>query len=868
MDSYGSVKWKNSTRIIFWGVILISFSGILSTIYDYVSYLTNFVQLASDLMSSLVNSFGDDNTPKIELDKFVSWGLSSKGLVVIGYIMYLWGLTKFAQIQELDSTAHQIRKVRTATILLVIVFLLDIVFGVLSIIPFTKWFFSLLVWLMTLGCFYKMKHAFAELMEAEDFNERARRGARNLRYGAACEIRLRWLPLMTSLLILLILGMAFLILSSQQSLENMGNLMKMVGFMIVLILVIAGIMAICAMFCAFWWPIMGWYRIMTGGPAEEAPEQLRQDDSGDAPTSMLPQEEIAQDVQIEGEGESTNWVEENKKWLFPVGGVAVLGLLAWGAVSISGLGKKNNLLPIVKPQWETFVMVTIPNAPLYKEADENSPRLMYAMENLESDIADFQFRWSDQGKKRGYTLSDYSLQPNEVLPVLEEKEDWLKVHVEAPYGGQTAAYVRKAWCREVTPSPITDEVLLRIAKGSWRCDNVVKSGKWKGLCFTTTNSEMEEESLQMGIIDENCLLFPEQSTVWCTQSMDGSTGFEKVEESGAAPYYRLTYSQEQRYSIDGEDKFVFNTQLLTEEEMENIYNSIKHDAPAYVTASYYFPEVDADRLFSFTYSNASAAPVITEDDRVQEGVRNYTIEDVDDQTRLMAELDEEKVFAGVENDIVEILHEEDFDGDGYNEVLISESCSGSGCIPEAYVVYYDKDAKEFKHTNSCESNVGPAIEKQDGKTVIVQKEGLKTIKYVYEDHALKLVGKDIVHVGKILKTFTRAALFPEDSDGDETTVEADIDGDGTSEILVFGHDTSHACDNGKAMFLDRIQWADGRIINDYFGLFSSPSFAILESSTNGMHDVLLNDAHLFRWNGSKYEEYQWDGSQFIKLPTY
>ena len=167
----------------------------------------------------------------------------------------------------------------------------------------------------------------------------------------------------------------------------------------------------------------------------------------------------------------------------------------------------------------------------------------------------------------------------------------------------------------------------------------------------------------MGIIDENCLLFPEQSTVWCTQSMDGSTGFEKVEESGAAPYYRLTYSQEQRYSIDGEDKFVFNTQLLTEEEMENIYNSIKHDAPAYVTASYYFPEVDADRLFSFTYSNASAAPVITEDDRVQEGVRNYTIEDVDDQTRLMAELDEEKVFAGVENDIVEILHEEDFDGD-------------------------------------------------------------------------------------------------------------------------------------------------------------------------------------------------------------
>lgn len=261
-------KWKSKTRIIFWSVLFISFSGVFSTIYDYLSYLLGIFLQMSKTMPEVVNSWGGSEMADFDEDMMLGLGLSSKTIVAIGYVLYLWGLTSFASIQTLRTTTSQLRKVRNAVICLILIFILDIVFGVLSIIPFTGWIFNIIIWLLSLLCFYKIKHAFGRLMTAEDFNTRAQRGARNLRYATACEIRLKWLPLLLGIIFLLWGVIVFSIISSSNNFEGAGTTLQVGGVVALIILAAAFIIALCALFCAFFWPIIGWYRIMTGNAVE------------------------------------------------------------------------------------------------------------------------------------------------------------------------------------------------------------------------------------------------------------------------------------------------------------------------------------------------------------------------------------------------------------------------------------------------------------------------------------------------------------------------------------------------------------------------------------------------------------------------
>ena len=68
----------------------------------------------------------------------------------------------------------------------------------------------------------------------------------------------------------------------------------------------------------------------------------------------------------------------------------------------------------------------------------------------------------------------------------------------------------------------------------------------------------------------------------------------------------------------------------------------------------------------------------------------------------------------------------------------------------------------------------------------------------------------------------------------------DIDDDGNLETLVFHSNQSHLFDWGRAMMLTII-WNDDRI-------------AIISSKSNGLHDILLGDKYLFKWNGKDYVE--------------
>ena len=253
-------------------------------------------------------------------------------------------------------------------------------------------------------------------------------------------------------------------------------------------------------------------------------------------------------------------------------------------------------------------------------------------------------------------------------------------------------------------------------------------------------------------------------------------------------------------------------------------------------------------------------------DEVHEGVSNYRIyQDEEGMPRLMADLDGTEAFAGVENTFIELIHEQDFDDDGYNEALITESCGGSACIQEVSVVYYDKEARTFKKTNCCESSVNPLLEMWNDRMTIVQRYGIRQDRYIYDNHRLKQVENTVQEPGKPVIRWRCSTIFEDDFEGEREVV-ADVDCDDADETLVFGHELSHASGFGKYMSLNKIVWSDGRTVgeNDDLGIASGESFVILNSSTNGMYDVLVDDTYFFRWNGSRYEEWIWDGRQIVK----
>ena len=148
---------------------------------------------------------------------------------------------------------------------------------------------------------------------------------------------------------------------------------------------------------------------------------------------------------------------------------------------------------------------------------------------------------------------------------------------------------------------------------------------------------------------------------------------------------------------------------------------------------------------------------------------------------------------------------------------------------------------------------------------MIQAKGLHKVRYVFDGKELRYVQNTIEGVSKALKKWTCKELYP-DGGIDDRIVKFDIDDDGNMESIVFGHNDSRACGYGRDMFIDKIHWESGRTIgNDYFGLQSASTFSILESMTNGMHDFLLDESWYFRWNGSIYEQWTWDGSMFVKM---
>jgi len=221
-----------------------------------------------------------------------------------------------------------------------------------------------------------------------------------------------------------------------------------------------------------------------------------------------------------------------------------------------------------------------------------------------------------------------------------------------------------------------------------------------------------------------------------------------------------------------------------------------------------------------------------------------------------------------------ILDQHDYDDDGNIEALVLVNGGGNIHEPYPFVIYYDQDTKTFRQTEEFEMPDG-IVEEIDGQWTFIQRNGLRQTNYVFEDHEVKVAEESFYPFGDAFRKYPLSAMFYNDDAGDKTIM-IDLDDDGKDERLLVHRGFSHAEGNGEYMNVEEIQWTNGRTLKSVIIRNDNPiwnyniygaEIAVLQSKTNGMHDILTDSTHYHRWNGSTYKEWTWDGTQLVCTDT-
>lgn len=221
-----------------------------------------------------------------------------------------------------------------------------------------------------------------------------------------------------------------------------------------------------------------------------------------------------------------------------------------------------------------------------------------------------------------------------------------------------------------------------------------------------------------------------------------------------------------------------------------------------------------------------------------------------------------------------ILDQHDYDDDGNIEALVLVNGGGNIHEPYPFVIYYDQDTKTFKQTEEFEMPDG-TVEEIDGQWVFIQRKGLRQTNYIFENHEVKVAEETVQSFGLADRKYLLSVMYNNDEEGDKAIV-YDLDDDGKDERLLVHRGFSHAEGYGEYMSLEEIKWKSGKTLksvvirNDYpvwnYTIYGA-EIAFLQSKTNGMHDILTDDIHYHRWNGSTYKEWEWNGTQFVCSDT-
>lgn len=246
--------------------------------------------------------------------------------------------------------------------------------------------------------------------------------------------------------------------------------------------------------------------------------------------------------------------------------------------------EEENLLGIRKPVFEKFVVVNEGHeSPLYQKADKNSPTLCCWTEDIESDMADVQYHWSNEKVAEGYAPNDCVTWEGCILAVLGEEGDFYRVSTLGDYGDIEAAYVPKAAVGDLTTEPYTAEVAEAV---EWHQTMVIKDGKYKNLVLTDNFDELWGESIELGVLLDGCIAYPVGAKADC----DVDVTLNKIKVSKEENYITFFFPKNLRnrpWSVGfGE---TVDLEKLSEEQIEEICEALMSQEYDKVRYDYYAP---------------------------------------------------------------------------------------------------------------------------------------------------------------------------------------------------------------------------------------------------------------------------------------
>ena len=256
--------------------------------------------------------------------------------------------------------------------------------------------------------------------------------------------------------------------------------------------------------------------------------------------------------------------------------------------------KTESVIKVSPPPFKDFVVVTVEEEGLYKEADTNSPTLTRWIESdCESDYCENFYQWSDQPVKPGFEPStDIIACEGRVFPVLGEEGDFYKVCTLDKWCDIESAYIPKASVGDIETAPIKAD-MLESEDNYFKC-RVVKDGKYKNIVFIDEYSELDGETLQVGVLIDGVVATP------VVYNFDGYMNIEQKEDiiiQEEENNFFLRYNKSLAMATEDESNQL-NLKKLSAEQIAKIVDTVTSKKTEYVECMYHFP---AQGLQSFYY---------------------------------------------------------------------------------------------------------------------------------------------------------------------------------------------------------------------------------------------------------------------------
>lgn len=258
--------------------------------------------------------------------------------------------------------------------------------------------------------------------------------------------------------------------------------------------------------------------------------------------------------------------------------------------------ESSNVLGVTVPKVEKFVVITADETPVFKAADENSPYLVNCMEDIESDMADFQVQWSDEKVPKGYTSSSAGGYASNVYAVLGEEGDFYKVSIvdKNPEWGCDieAGYIRKVDTEDMTPEPVTVELIETPVEWEWYPTVIKKDGKYKNLVMSVEVNELwGTETLEIGVLTDGVIVVPEGNIAQLGGCSDQAQDLDFDVKDNVGDLLFCYPKSLAKLSEEGE-AMCLDPAKLTDEQIDQILGKMALRKSEYVKCEYFFPMTD------------------------------------------------------------------------------------------------------------------------------------------------------------------------------------------------------------------------------------------------------------------------------------